>query len=156
MGAHFLKVGLLTPNAKDGVIILQELLRSIRLVNPLCRLVAVGYGDGATAGAFCWQQLPEIAQELQLWGCMIDTVQKDGRTLFDHCQEQDLKDWLADCRHAGLQTALAGSLGADDVPALRRLQPDIVGFRGAACRGDRSSGQVDEALVANLYAKLFA
>lgn len=156
MGAHFLKVGLLTTNVKDAVIILQEIRNSIRLANPLCRLVAVGYGDGAALGALSWQLLPQIAQELPLWGCMIDTIHKDGRTLFDHCQEQDLKKWLAECRSAGLQTALAGSLGLDDVPALQRLQPDIAGFRGAACRGDRRSGQVDETLVANLYEKLFS
>lgn len=156
LGAHFLKVGLLTTNANDAFIILQAILHSMRLANPRCRLVAVGYGDGAALGALSWQLLPEIGQELQLWGCMIDTVQKDGRSLFDHCREQDLHRWLAECRHAGLQTALAGSLAAGDIPALCRLQPDIVGFRGAACRGDRRSGQVDETLVANLYQQLFA
>ncbi|MFN2106066.1 MAG: (5-formylfuran-3-yl)methyl phosphate synthase, partial [Candidatus Promineifilaceae bacterium] len=86
---------------------------------------------------------------------MIDTVQKDGRTLFDHCQEEELGNWIVECRRAGLHAALAGSLGANDAPAIRRLQPDIVGFRGAACRGDRSSGQVDEVLVTNLREKLF-
>ncbi len=156
LGAHFVKVGLFTANTKDTVIILQEIAHSIRLADPLCRLVAVGYGDGAEVGALSWELLPEIGQDLQLWGCMIDTAQKDGRTLFDHCREQDLKNWIAECRRAGLHAALAGSLGADDAPVLRRLQPDIVGFRGAACHGDRSSGRVDEALVTNLREKLFA
>ena len=155
LGAHFVKVGLLTANSKDAFIILQEIQHSIRLADPLCRLVAVGYGDGAAVGALSWRQLPEIARELQLWGCMIDTVQKDGRTLFDHCQEKELENWILECRRAGLRAALAGSLGADDAPAIRRLQPDIAGFRGAACRGDRRSGHVDELLVANLREKLF-
>ena len=155
LGAHFVKVGLLTATSNDAIILLEDVQRSIHLANPLCRLVAVGYADGALVGALPWQSLPEIGQELQLWGCMIDTALKDGRTLFDHCREQELQEWLAACHRAGLQGALAGSLGLDDVPALRRLDPDIAGFRGAACRGDRSTGQVDETLVANLHQKLF-
>ncbi len=156
LGAHFVKVGLLTDNYNDAIMLLKEVQRSILLANPLCRLVAVGYGDGALVGALHWQSLPEIAQELQIWGCMIDTALKDGRTLFDHCREQDLGDWLTTCHRAGLHGALAGSLGIDDIPAVRRLDPDIVGFRGAACHGDRSSGHVDETMVANLYEKLFS
>jgi hypothetical protein len=155
LGAHFVKVGLLTGSTDHAIIILKEVQRSMLLANPRCRLVAVGYGDGALVGALSWRLLPEIAQELQLWGCMIDTALKDGRTLFDHCREQDLRGWLANCHRAGLQGALAGSLGINEVPALRRLAPDIVGFRGAACRGDRRGGQVDETLVAGLHDALF-
>lgn len=156
LGAHYLKVGLLTANPDDAITLLKEVQRSARLANPLCRLVGVGYGDASLVGALSWQLLPEIAQEAQLWGCMIDTALKDGRTLFDHCREQDLGDWLASCRRVGLRGALAGSLGITDVNVLRRLDPDIVGFRGAACRGDRSDGRVDEALVAALRDELIS
>lgn len=154
LGAHYLKVGLLTANPNDAIILLKEVQRSIHLANPNCRLVGVGYGDASLVDALPWQMVPEIAQEAQLWGCMIDTAIKDGRTLFDHCREQDLRDWLADCRGAGLRCALAGSLGIGDAMALRRLAPDIVGFRGAACQGDRSNGRVDETLVTGLLDKL--
>jgi uncharacterized protein (UPF0264 family) len=156
LGAHFLKVGLLTACIDDAIILLKEVQRSARLANPGCRLVGVGYGDADLVGALSWRSLPEIAQEAQLWGCMIDTAIKDGRTLFDHCCEQDLENWLADCRRAGLRGALAGSLGIGDASAIRRLDPDIVGFRGAACRGDRSNGQVDKALVAALRDELIS
>ncbi len=154
LGARYLKVGLLTASPNDAIILLKEVQRSARLANPLCRLVGVGYGDASLVGALSWRLLPEIAQEAQLWGCMIDTAIKDGRTLFDHCCEHDLRNWLADCRRAGLRGALAGSLGIADGIVLRRLDPDIVGFRGAVCRGDRSNGQVDEALVAALFDEL--
>lgn len=156
LGAHFLKVGLLTASPVDAIILLKEVQRSARLANPDCRLVGVGYGDAASVDALSWRLLPEIAQEVQLWGCMIDTALKDGRTLFDHCNEQELQNWLADCHRAGLRGALAGSLGIADTASLRRLDPDIVGFRGAVCRGGRSHGQVDEALVAELYEGLFS
>ncbi len=154
LGAHYLKVGLLTASPDDAIILLEDVQRSARLANPHCRLVGVGYGDAPLVGALSWRLLPEIAQEAQLWGCMIDTALKDGRTLFDHCREQDLANWLADCRRAGLHGALAGSLGVANAILLRRLDPDIVGFRGAVCRGDRSNGRVDEALVAALRDEL--
>ena len=147
-------MGLLTASPDDAIILLEDVQRSARLANPHCRLVGVGYGDAPLVGALSWRLLPEIAQEAQLWGCMIDTALKDGRTLFDHCREQDLANWLADCRRAGLHGALAGSLGVANAILLRRLDPDIVGFRGAVCRGDRSNGRVDEALVAALRDEL--
>ena len=57
---------------------------------------------------------------------------------------------MALCREAGLLCALAGSLRASDVPRLRELAPDIVGFRGAACRGGRRDGRVDRDAVLRL------
>jgi uncharacterized protein (UPF0264 family) len=44
---------------------------------------------------------------------------------------------LVRARAAGLLTALAGGLGVTHVSALRDLEPDIVGFRGAVCVGGR-------------------
>jgi hypothetical protein len=87
---------------------------------------------------------------------MIDTALKDGSRLFDHCDEPALARWVAECGEAGLLGALAGSLGQADLPALRRLAPDVAGFRGAACRGDRVNGRVEAELVAALRAGLAA
>ena len=38
----------------------------------------------------------------------------------------------------GLQTALAGSLKFEDLDALKRIDPEIIGVRGMVCGGDRS------------------
>jgi uncharacterized protein (UPF0264 family) len=86
---------------------------------------------------------------------MIDTAVKQGQRLFDHCQEPELARWLADCRQAGLLCALAGSLGPADLPPLRRLAPDVAGFRSAACDGGRVAGQVSAERVAALRAALY-
>jgi uncharacterized protein (UPF0264 family) len=42
-------------------------------------------------------------------------------------------------RELGLQTALAGSLKFEDLDALKRINPDIIGVRGMVCGGDRSA-----------------
>jgi len=71
---------------------------------------------------------------------------------FDHVAvlTADLERFVADCREAGLSCALAGSLTASDLPRLRELAPDIVGFRGAACRGGRRDGTLDRKAVEGL------
>ena len=155
LGADYVKVGLLTDDVRAAVALMREVRRSVRWASPGCSVVAVGYADAGQVGALSWRELPGIAAEARLWGCMIDTAVKDGRTLFDYCHEPDLRDWVAACQHRGLGAALAGSLTADDTVALRRLQPEVAGFRGAACRGDRVNGQVDEALVSGLHAGMF-
>ena len=46
-----------------------------------------------------------------------------------------------DGKQAGLSTALSGHLKIDDLNELARINPDIVGVRGAVCqKGDRTSG----------------
>lgn len=152
----YVKVGLGQIEPEAAVSLLQTVQSAIRLANPACRLVAVAYADGYLIDALPWQQLPEIVAAAQVWGCMIDTAVKDGRNLFDHCSETELEGWLANCHQAGLGTALAGSLGLAQLPVVRRLQPDVVGFRGAACRGDRTQGRVEATLVAQLHTALFA
>jgi len=154
LGAYYVKLGLRTADPAQAINLLQLIQTSLNLANPDCALIAVGYADAADIGALAWQLLPEIARAAQIKGCMIDTALKDGRRLFDHCSEPALARWIAECRTAGRLCALAGSLSQADLPALRRLHPDVAGFRGAACRGDRVNGQVEAELVAVLRAGL--
>ena len=42
-------------------------------------------------------------------------------------------------RKLGLGTALPGSLVFEDIDALKRINPDIIGVRGMVCGGDRNA-----------------
>jgi uncharacterized protein (UPF0264 family) len=86
-------------------------------------------------------------------GILLDTDIKDGRTLLDFWPENRLRDWVHAGRSAGLEVALAGSLGLGDLARIAALGPDIVGVRGAACAGGRS-GTVDAGRVHALRARL--
>ena len=154
LGVRYVKLGLVTGDIAAIIDLLRDLQQSVRLVNPNCGVIAVGYADASQIGAVAWQSLPEIGRASGIEGCMIDTAVKQGQRLFDHCRESDLAGWLADCRQAGLLCALAGSLGLADLPALRRLAPDVAGFRSAACDGGRVAGQVSAERVAALRAQL--
>ena len=154
MGVRYVKLGLLLSNPGEAINLLQTIQTGASLAESPCGLIAVGYADAANHGALSWQLLPEIARAAQIEGCMIDTASKDGRGLFDYCDEAALASWIAACRQAKLLCALAGALQPKDLPALRRLCPDIVGFRGAACNGDRVKGQVEAERVAILHQAL--
>ena len=74
-------------------------------------------------------------------GFLVDTLTKDGRNLFDFLSEKELREMVFEGKERGMSTALSGHLRIDDLDELSRINPDIVGVRGAACqKGDRSAG----------------
>lgn len=82
-----------------------------------------------------------LAKEGRCDGMLIDTLTKDGRNLFDFMNEEELRDIVFEGKEAGMSTALSGHLRIDDLDELARINPDIVGVRGAACqKGERNSG----------------
>ena len=82
-------------------------------------------------------------------GVMLDTGVKDGRTLLDHRAPNELAVFLEAAAAAGLMAGLAGSLKLAQIPALLKLEPDVLGFRGALCRAsDRVRALDADALAA--------
>ena len=83
----------------------------------------------------------ELAREGECDGFLVDTLSKDGRNLFDFVGEEDLRSMVLDGKRLGMSTALSGHLKLEDLDELARINPDIVGVRGAACsKGDRTNG----------------
>ena len=82
----------------------------------------------------------QLAQESDCDGFLIDTLVKDGRNLFDFIPENRLKEMVIEGKELGMSTALSGHLKMSDIDELSRINPDIVGVRGAVCqKGDRDS-----------------
>ncbi len=90
--------------------------------------------DGGVDGA-----LVEHAASLGFVGIMFDTADKEGRTLFDHVDDETLGHWLGVARRRGAMTAIAGSLGWAQLDRILALAPDVAGFRGALCVDGRRS-----------------
>lgn len=82
---------------------------------------------GADAGAF---------------GILLDTAEKSGRSLLDYCDVGTLTEFTVRAHALRLHVALAGSIGARELPQLRESGADIVGVRGAVCTGGRN-GDLD-------------
>ncbi|MEO7986293.1 MAG: (5-formylfuran-3-yl)methyl phosphate synthase [Gemmatimonadales bacterium] len=100
-------------------------------------IIAVGYADWSRARAPTPEGVIRAAIDGGAAGVLLDTSGKDGRALLDWMSAAAVGRWIAEARRAGLLAAVAGSLGHAAIPALGRLQPDIVGVRGAACIGGR-------------------
>ena len=82
----------------------------------------------------------KLAKESHCDGFLIDTLVKDGRNLFDFIPENRLKEMIIEGKELGMSTALSGHLKMNDIDELSRINPDIVGVRGAVCqKGDRDS-----------------
>ena len=92
----------------------------------------------------------ELAKDGECDGFLVDTLTKDGRNLFDFISEADLRDMVFEGKQLGMSTALSGHLKLDDLDGreLARINPDIVGVRGAVCsKGDRNDGVYWEAVA---------
>ncbi len=147
----YVKVGLLGPSDEASALrLLKAVCRAAAEAARPPRVMAAGYADAAAVGALPPLLLPAVAAAAGTHGCMLDTARKDGGTLFTALDDDDLRRFVEGCRERRLVSALAGSLTEGDLARLAAIGPDIVGFRGAACGGDRTSGRVDARAVRRL------
>ena len=117
-------------------------------------IVAVGYADYGLAGTPPAEDVMRAAIAARAAGFLVDTWRKDGRTLLDHLSIEGLAALSLRAGAAGLLFAVAGSLDPEAVSRLG-VVPDVLGIRGAACRGGRS-GSVDAGRVAEMRSRLRA
>ena len=102
------------------------------------KLVGSLFADNHLYGGLDPKCMVQLAKEGQCDGFLIDTLTKDGRNLFDFIPENELKEMVFQGKQLGLSTALSGHLRIEDLDELARVNPDIVGVRGAVCgEGDR-------------------
>ena len=90
----------------------------------------------------------QLAKDGECDGFLIDTLTKDGRNLFDFMPEPVLRQIILEGKQLGMSTALSGHLKISDLDELARINPDIVGVRGAVCAsGDRGRAVAWEAVA---------
>jgi (5-formylfuran-3-yl)methyl phosphate synthase len=142
-GGTFLKIGFAGVSRLEQVsAILRRAVERSRVVGPSVAVIATSYADSGRAGALSPDAILDAAIGAGATGVLIDTWVKDGRGLLRHLSVDALAVWVLRARRAGLLTALAGSIAADDLNVLWNIRPDVVGVRGAVTRGGRS-GSLD-------------
>ncbi|MCH8061375.1 MAG: hypothetical protein IH861_02615 [Chloroflexi bacterium] len=105
------------------------------------KLIGSLFADNPLYDGLDAHNMVQLAKDGKCDGFLIDTLTKDGRNLFDFLREDELREMVVEGKEAGVSTALSGHLTIDDLDELARINPDIVGVRGAACqKGDRNSG----------------
>lgn len=112
------------------------------------KLIGSLFADNVQYGGLDPHSMVRLARDGQCDGYLIDTLTKDGRNLFDFLSEEELREMVFEGKELGMSTALSGHLRIENLDELARINPDIVGVRGAVCqKGDRSSGVHREAVA---------
>jgi uncharacterized protein (UPF0264 family) len=146
---QFVKWGL----AKSGLHWSQELLIVARRqldVIPECRLVAVAYADWQLAESPSPGEVLSFVRK-ESWNVfLLDTWKKNGRSLLDWMSFREIRRLCQECRQGGIDVALAGSLGKEQISQLLPLEPDIFAVRGAVCREKNRRATVDSHRVREL------
>lgn len=83
-------------------------------------------------------------------GVMLDTAGKAGGALPQVMPRYRLQAFIREAHRCGMLAGLAGSLQIPHIALLASLKPDILGFRGAICRGRDRSGALDPKAVAQV------
>ena len=138
LNATSVKVGFMTTEYDQAV---ETLLECREALNGFeTKLIGSLFADNPLYGGLEADHTVDLAKAGQCDGWLIDTLTKDGRNLFDFMPELQLREMVLEGKETGMSTALSGHLRMSDVDELARINPDIVGVRGAVCRkGDRSS-----------------
>ena len=138
-GADFIKIGLFDIRTKEqALILLQNVKKAVEDYDSSKKVVAAAYADFERLNTLSPFDLPDVGQKAGIDIVMIDTGIKDGRGLFDFMSEEQVAEFTSSAKKVGLGTALAGSLGWEDIKTIQRISPDIIGIRGLVCGGDRN------------------
>ena len=151
-GADYIKVGLYgTKDHDESVEVMENVVKTVKDVSEDTIIVAAGYADAHRVGAVGPMEIPKVAKDAGCDLAMLDTAVKDGHTLFDYLDIDQLKEFVEEAHSYGLLTALAGSVKKDQLKPLHDIGCDVVGIRGAACvGGDRNTGKIHHTAVAEL------
>ena len=149
-GVSFVKIGLYGTRTFDEALqVMKAVTRTVDEYNSDVSVVAAGYAEGSAINSVAPPYLPVIASESSCDYVMIDTYDKSkGKSIFDILSFNILENFIQQANDLDLGTALGGSIQLEHIPILKRLQPEIVGIRGAVCeKGDRIKGNIRSELV---------
>lgn len=137
-GVDYVKIGFFTGGNRV------EVLQALKpLADEGARMIAVLFADQPLS--LDW--LADLATA-GFVGAMLDTADKRRGALTELRDRQFLEHFVDTARRHGLLCGLAGSLRLIDVPPLRALRPDYLGFRGALCGGTRTNAVNPAAITA--------
>jgi len=144
--ATSVKVGFVKADYEMAVEVLRESRRALQGSDT--KLIGSLFADNPLYDGLDPHRIVQLAKDGQCDGLLIDTLTKDGRNLFDFMSEAELREVVIQGKQAGMSTALSGHLQIDDLDELARINPDIVGVRGAVCStGDRTRSVAWEAVA---------
>ena len=119
---------------------LTELANTVQQVNT--PIIAVLFADQHYDSEYL-----HLLSSSRFKGVMVDTAIKDGKSLLDHWQLTQLKNFVNTAQQHHLLCGLAGALHQDDIPKLKLLGADYLGFRSALCQQHIRNKNLDPILL---------
>ena len=141
LDATSVKVGFCQTDYETAVETLRQSRRAMEGFNT--KLIGSLFADNFLYDGLDPHLIIQLAKEGECDGFLIDTLTKDGRNLFDFIPETKLKEIVLEGKELGMSTSLSGHLRIENLDELARINPDIVGVRGAVC----SSGERDRTVA---------
>jgi hypothetical protein len=152
-GADYIKIGLAFEGKDKARELIEAVVRAVKWEFPEKFVVIASYSDYERMHAISPFDMAPIAAECGADYAMIDTGIKDRQSTFAFMDEKTLSSFTNENARLGLKTALAGALKFEDIDALKRINPEIIGVRGMVCGGDRNA-TVREDLIAKALAMI--
>ncbi len=146
LNATSVKVGFMKTDYETAVEVLRQAHQALE--GSPTKLIGSLFADNPLYDGLDPNLMVQLARDGQCDGFLIDTLTKDGRNLFDFFSESELREMVFQGKELGMSTALSGHLRMQDLDELARINPDIVGVRGAVCAsGDRIRAVAREAVA---------
>lgn len=152
-GADYVKIGLAFEGQEKAREVIGAVVRAVKDEFPRKYVVIAAYSDYQRMHSISPFEMAPIAAECGADFAMVDTGIKDRQSTFVFMDEETLRSFTDTNEKLGLGTALAGAFKFEDIDALKRINPDIIGVRGMVCGGDRNA-TVQEALIKTALAMI--
>jgi (5-formylfuran-3-yl)methyl phosphate synthase len=152
-GADYVKIGLAFEGQEQARDLISAVVKAVKDEFPKKYVVIAAYSDFERMHSISPFDMAPIAAECGADFAMVDTGIKDRQSTFAFMDEATLRSFTGKNKRLGLGTALAGALKFEDIDALKRIDPDIIGVRGMVCGGDRNA-TVREDLVKTALAMI--
>jgi len=138
-GADYIKIGLAFDGQEKAKDVISAVVRAVKDEYPEKYVVIAAYSDYQRMHSISPFEMAPIAAGCGADFAMVDTGIKDRQSTFAFMNEETLREFTYTNEKLGLGTALAGAFKFEDIDALKRINPDIIGVRGMVCGGDRNA-----------------
>ena len=138
-GADYIKIGLAFDGKEKARDVIEAVVKAVKDDFPKKYVVIAAYSDYQRMHSISPFEMAPIAAECGADIAMVDTGIKDRQSTFAFMNEETLRLFTETNKKIGLRTALAGAFKFEDIDALKRINPNIIGVRGMVCGGDRNA-----------------
>src|SRR6266542_365137 len=155
-GANYVKCGLAELTPKAAARLGGNLVRTVRNWCPEAKVYPAVFPEEEFVDLFDpLTDGPALVKEIDCDGLLIDTFHTNiGVRLLDYYSIEQIGSFVEALHALGKEAWVAGSIGRDEIPALRRTNVDVICVRGAACDKGATNLRFGAVTAANVAALL--